>query len=160
MLVNNFIVIDNDTHDAQWDVYLKDKKNTGEVFVLSREIQAEEQIGFDYDRAFILREDYNLDGLEKFIDRKIADGYQISIVYMHRRVLDDMNKLIKISHCQIIKGLLDRYTEINIGVHSGGSLKSIKNCLGERVKTKSLLEIKSKFGSRKGWSLEVDEERG
>ena len=162
LLENNFIIINNNTHTAQGSIYLKEKY-TEAVLVLYRKVdKTKETIRFDCERAFILREGYNLDWLKQFIDGKKEAGYEINVLYIHRAFLDDIKGR---ENCEIINELLDTYKEIKIGVHSGGSLKSIEDCFGERVKPKFLDWIDDIFLSSKKWCLDknfhkVDEERG
>ena len=152
---NNFIIIDTDTYN-KWDMHLNNEKSLGEVLILSREVNPQERIGFESERAFILKDNDNLDKLVNFIDEKREVGCEINALYIHKRVLTGIKDQTEDSYCGIIRKLLATSNIIKIGIVSGGPLMDqLEECLGENVKIKSREDFDDKFDDNMGWELEI-----
>lgn len=151
---SNYFLINKNTHERLWEVYLKDREYTEKVFILSRDVPPEEGLGFKSERAFILTDGYNLNYLRILIGEELED-YEINALYMHRRFLDKEPH----SNERIIDDLLETYKNIFIGIKTGGSIQTIPQCAdeeNERVEEIDLKEIEADLLPSMGWGLDKD----
>ena len=151
VIVNNLIIIDNKVHGnlqrkslfAAFVAFVTDKLDNKTYENLQKEEEKREIVvckklpDGELERAFVRREEgiEYLDNLFNYIQGKVDQDYEINILYIHIRVLDNIEVAIERIH--ITESLLEKFPNIKIRLHSGRGLSDILKPLrdrnGERV---------------------------